>query len=250
MTGHSPLKVIFFGTSSFAARILSFLTENQVNVVAVVTRPDKPSGRNLQLSPSPVKEIAEKTLKHVPILQPLKASLPEFIEDLQRVKGDLYVVVAYGEILKQSILDLPKKGCVNIHASLLPKYRGAAPIQRCLMAGEEETGITIIEMVAAMDAGPILAQESIPIPLELTFGELEPQLCQLGAKLILDVIKKYSEGDVIKKEQDHGLATFAPKILPEDEKIHWERSAFAVNNQIRALSQNPAPGARSKSGKR
>ncbi len=150
--------------------------------------------------------------------------------------ADLFVVVAYGEIIKKNLLEMPRLKCINIHASLLPKYRGAAPIQRCLMAGDEQTGISIIEMTPQMDAGDVLAMASMAVPEEMTFGELEPKLCDLGVQLLFDTIQAIQKGEVSKVPQNHLLATLAPKILAEEEKINWNQTAFQIHNQIRALS--------------
>jgi methionyl-tRNA formyltransferase len=235
------VKIVFFGTSSFAAKILSSLIEQGYQIAAVVTRPDRSKGRNLQPSPPPIKEIASRLKPDLPIFQPEKASAPEFANSLKPLDADLFVVVAYGEIMKKNLLEMPKLGCINIHASLLPKFRGAAPIQRCLMEGVKETGITIIEMSPQMDAGDILAIEAISISEEMTFGELEPKLCDLSIKLLIQVICQYDEGKIVKTPQDHALATLAPKLTLEDEKIDWQRPAKSIHNQIRALS--PYPGA-------
>lgn len=235
------MKVVFFGTSAFAARVLSFLLENKIDVQAIVTRVDKPKGRNLEMSYPPVKQISSQVCPQIPVLQPQKASTPEFERILKALDADLFVVVAYGEILKQNILDIPKMGCINIHASLLPKYRGAAPMQRCLMDGSPETGVTIIEMTLQMDAGDVLAIESIPISSNMTLGELEPQLCRLGCELVLKVIQEKSKGSCKKYAQDHSAASFAPKIAAEEEVIDWNKSAKELHNQVRALS--PFPGA-------
>lgn len=233
------MRIVFFGTSSFAAKVLTKLLESNYQIVAIVTRPDRIRGRHLQPLPPPVKETASELRPDIPIFQPEKASLSEFAEGLRAFQAELFVVVAYGEIIKKNLLEMPRLGCVNIHASLLPKYRGAAPIQRCLMEGEKETGITIIEMSPQMDAGDVLAMESLPIPAEMTFGELESKLCDLSVKLILKTIHDFELGKVIKAPQDHALATLAPKITPEDEKIDWSKTAMQIHNQIRALS--PAP---------
>lgn len=234
------MKIIFFGTSSFAARVLSYLIAQNQEVVAIVTRPDRFKGRNLQPSPPPVKETALKVCPEIPIFQPEKASAPEFAEILRTYQADLFVVVAYGEIIKKNLLEMPKLSCINIHASLLPKFRGAAPIQRSLMAGEKETGITIIEMSTQMDAGDILAIEAIPVPESMTFGELEPFLCTLSCTMLLNVLDQFEQGTVKKISQDHSLATLAPKLTAEEELIDWSRSATAIHNQIRALSPQPA----------
>ena len=235
------MKVVFFGTSSFAARVLTHLVEKKIDLQAIVTRADKPKGRNLELSYPPVKQTAIALCPHIPVFQPIKASTPEFAQVLQGFTPDLFVVVAYGEIIKQNILDIPKKGSINIHASLLPKYRGAAPMQRCLMDGAVETGITIIEMTLQMDAGDMLAIESIPIPSDMTLGELEPLLCNLGCDLVWKVIKQIEAGTEKKQPQNHAMATIAPKITAQEEMIDWSRPAQDLHNLIRSLS--PFPGA-------
>ncbi len=233
------MRVVFFGTSSFAARILSFLLAQGVDIVAVVTRPDRPKGRNLQLSYPPVKELLLQNQSILPILQPLKASTPEIAEQLKSYQADLFLVVAYGEIIKKNILDIPRLGCVNIHASLLPKYRGAAPIQRCLMAGESKTGITLIDMTPEMDAGDMLAQSEIPLPPEMNFAELDHKLCELACGLTLATLTDLTHGKVLRVPQDHSKVTFAPKLTPEEEKIDWAKSATEIFNLIRALSPTP-----------
>jgi methionyl-tRNA formyltransferase len=233
------MSIIFFGTSSFSAFVLEQLLKSGYQIVAIVTRPDRVQGRRLQVSSPPVKDVALKICPHIPLFQPEKASSPEFAEILSTFKASLFVVVAYGEIIKKNLLEMPSLGCINIHASLLPAYRGAAPMQRCLMAGDKETGITIIEMSPQMDAGDILAIEAIPIPTEMTLVELEEQLRILAVKLVSDVINQYGQGTVVKRSQDHSMATLAPKLMPEDERIDWTRSAEQIHNQIRALS--PAP---------
>jgi methionyl-tRNA formyltransferase len=233
------MRILFFGTSTFAAHILSFLIKNSFHIVAVVTQPDRPRGRNLQPSYSPVKEIA--LISELPLLQPEKVSTPENVEIIKQYEPDLFIVVAYGEIIKKSLLDVPKLGPYNIHASLLPKYRGAAPIQRCLMNGEEKTGINIIEMTPQMDAGDVVASAEIAIGPEMTFGELEKALCDLGCELTLKFLNGIREGILYKHPQDHSLATLAPKLHAEDERIDWNRPARVLHNLIRALS--PRPGA-------
>ncbi|MBS0603755.1 MAG: methionyl-tRNA formyltransferase [Verrucomicrobia bacterium] len=234
------MRIVFFGTSFFAARILAKLIENKYQIAAIVTRPDRMKGRNLQPSPPPVKEMASKLSLNIPVFQPEKASAPEFADVLKGFEADLFVVVAYGEIIKKILLEMPRLGCINIHASLLPKFRGAAPIQRCLMEGEKESGITIIEMTPQMDAGDMLAIESIPVAEEMTFGELDDELCELSVKLLFKVIGQFQEGKVVKVPQDHALATLAPKLTADEEKIDWNRTAGQIHNQIRALSPFPS----------
>ncbi|MES2344364.1 MAG: methionyl-tRNA formyltransferase [Chlamydiota bacterium] len=237
----SKLRVVFFGTSIFAAQLLRFLVDHDVNIIAVVTRPDKPRGRSLQLLPPPVKEIAQKICLHIPLYQPKKASTDEFVEILKQFQADLFVVVAYGEIIKENVLSLPRLGCINVHASLLPEYRGAAPMQRALMDGVKKTGITIIDMVLEMDAGDIIATAEMSVPKEMILGELQEKLCFLACPLLLDVIKDFENGNVQKIPQDSSKITFAPKIQPKEEEIDWALSAEVIHNQIRALS--PQPGA-------
>lgn len=233
------MKIIFFGTSSFAAQVLFCLVQNQTHVIAVVTRPDRPTGRSLKPSFPPVKQAAIKL--NLPVFQPEKASSLEFALQLKSLQADLFIVVAYGEIVKKEVLDLPFLGCINIHASLLPKYRGAAPMQRCLMNAEKETGITIIEMTPKMDAGDIIAIKKIPIPFEMTHGELEKELCILAQEMILQVIEQFKNKSVKKISQDHDQMSLAPKISAQEEELDWNLDAFLLHNRIRALS--PSPGA-------
>jgi methionyl-tRNA formyltransferase len=233
------VRVVFFGTSKFAAKILSSLLQHKIEIVGIVTRTDKPQGRSLRVLPPPVKELA--TPLTIPIMQPIKASTPEFAAHLKTLSPDLFIVVAYGEILKQSILDIPSLGAMNVHASLLPQYRGAAPIQRCLMHGDAKTGVTIMKMVLEMDAGDILDKKEVPINLDTTFGELEEKLAEVGATLLLDVLKKLTLEKLTATPQNHQAATYASKLSSQEAFIDFNRSAFAVHNQIRALS--PDPGA-------
>ncbi|QZA58301.1 methionyl-tRNA formyltransferase [Candidatus Rhabdochlamydia porcellionis] len=233
------MKIIFFGTSFFAAQILFYLVQNQVSVIAAVTRPDRPTGRSLKSSFPQVKQTAIQL--DLPIFQPEKASSPEFVEQLRSLQADLFIVVAYGEIVKKEVLDLPFLGCINIHASLLPKYRGAAPMQRCLINAEKETGISIIEMTPKMDAGDIISMQKIPIPFEMTHGELEKELCVLAQEMILQVIEQFKNHSVKRIPQDHSQMSLAPKISAQEEEIDWGLDSYLLHNRIRALS--PSPGA-------
>ena len=217
------------------------LQQPDISIQAVVTRPDKPKGRLLQLAPPPVKEALLELKIPVPIHQPIKASTEGFCAILQDYAADLFVVVAYGEILKGILVSIPKLGPINIHPSNLPKYRGAAPIRRALMHGDKETGVTIIEMVLEMDAGPMLDQIKIPIADSMNHGELEEKLMDLAATAILRVIRQFADGNVKKIPQDPSQVIFAPKLRPEEEEIHWNKSAEDLHNQIRALA--PSPGA-------
>lgn len=235
------MKVVFFGTPTFAAKVLSYLLENDVNVVAVVTKPDKPKGRSGKPIPTPVKAVAQSCEKPIPVFQPEKVSAPEFADVLPPFQADLFVVVAYGEILKQHILDIPTLGCINLHASLLPKYRGAAPIQRCILNGETETGVTIMHMVRKMDAGDIIKTTKIPIETHATFGQIEQELCRVGSPLLLEVIRDFEQGAVKEVAQDETQATYAPKIELEDCQIDWNLPAQTIHNLVRGV--NPYPGA-------
>lgn len=235
------MNIIFFGTPPFAAHILDFLLEKKVKISAIVTRPDRPRGRGKTLKPSAVKALAMQKCPDIPIYQPEKASTEQFIEEMASYRPDFFVVVAYGEIISQKLLDVPKILPINVHASLLPKYRGAAPIQRCLMNGECESGITIMEMVRKMDAGDILEAVKIPISEEMTAGELEGQMQDVAGSALLSVLEKFDKGQGKKIPQNEKNVTYAPKILIEDRLIKWEKSATEIHNQIRALS--PRPGA-------
>lgn len=235
------MRTIFFGTSAFAAEILRYLIEQKTLPLAIVTRPDRPSGRSQRISSPPVKEMALKICPEIPLFQPEKASAPAFVETLRTFTPDLFIVVAYGEILKQNILNLPKHGAINIHASLLPKYRGAAPMQRALMDGCQETGITIMEMVLEMDAGDMIETVKLPVPETMNCGELSHELSRLACPALLKVIGDFERGRVHKTAQDPSLVTFAPKIMPQEERIQWREPAQKIHNQIRALS--PFPGA-------
>lgn len=233
------MRTVFFGTPAISANILSYLLANGVNIVGVVTKPDRAQGRSSELIPTPVKLVAQA--HHIPCYQPDVVSVPEFAPTLQDLDADLFVVVAYGEIIKQHLLDMPKKACINLHVSLLPKYRGAAPIQRAIINGEKETGITIIHMVKKMDAGDMIAQVSLPIGPNTTFGELEQWLCNLGAETLLKTVKEFEDGTPQRHVQDESLVTLAPKIELEDCQIDWKKPAETIHNLVRGV--NPHPGA-------
>ena len=234
------MKIVFFGTSDFSAGILDLLKGLDHSIVAIVTRPDRPQGRNLKLKASPVKEFAEEFLPDVPLFQPEKASTEAFSDELKSFSSDLFIVVAYGEILKENILSIPSKAAINIHTSLLPKYRGAAPIQRCLMNGEPFSGVTFMEMVLKMDAGDILKQEIVPIDPDINVEQLELALLEASKKAIPELLSRFDFYYANKKSQDESLVTFAPKISSEDCIPDWSRTAQEIHNQIRALS--PFPG--------
>ena len=237
----SSLRVVYFGTPQFAAEVLAYLLENQVQICAVVTQPDRPQGRGERLTPTPVKKVAQKLRPEIPIFQPEKASAEDFAETLKSFEADLFVVVAYGEIVKEHLLQMPKRACINLHASLLPKYRGAAPIQRCIIAGEPESGVTIMHMAKKMDAGDVIAMETTPITPEVTAGELEVELCRSGKELLLKSIADFAAGEPPRTVQDHEQATFAPKVTPEDGLLDFSKTATELHNQARGVT--PRPGA-------
>lgn len=235
------MRVVFFGTPLFAAHVLEYLLQHQVNIVAVISKPDRPKGRSGTPVPTPVKTVALAHNPPLPIFQPEIVSALEFADTLQAFEADLFVVVAYGEIIKQHLLNMPHKACINLHASLLPKYRGAAPIQRCIIDGEKESGVTIMHMVKKMDAGDMISKVTVPITPNLTFGELEKALCEVGKKALLEVIQNFEKEEPSCDPQDHSQATLAPKIELEDCEIDWNHSAQNIHNLVRGV--NPYPGA-------
>lgn len=235
------MRIIFFGTSNFASILLDCLLKHKLNIVAVVTRTDKPQGRSLKVTAPPVKELIQTAYPSLPILQPLKASTPEFADQLKKYKPDVFIVAAYGEILKDFILDIPPLGAINVHGSLLPKYRGAAPIQRALMNDDPETGVTIMKMVLEMDAGDMLEKASVQLSPSTTFGELEETLSKLSCPVLIKVIAQLKEAAAHPIPQDHSQATYAPKISSAETEIKWNRPAAEIHNLIRSIS--PQPGA-------
>ncbi|NGX57026.1 MAG: Methionyl-tRNA formyltransferase [Candidatus Anoxychlamydiales bacterium] len=233
------MKIIFFGTPDFAASILHFLVQKKINITAIVCQPDRKLNKRVHIPP--VKKTAKSLLLNADILQPEKASNSIFIENLKKYKADLFVVVAYGQILKQDLLDIPKLGCINVHASLLPKYRGANPIRHTLLNGDDLTGITIQKMALKMDAGGIISQAIINIDDEMDFGSLEDKMLQVSKPLLLEVLKGFKKNNLTFTEQDESKVTYASKLKNDDLIIDFNKKAFEINNQIRALS--PKPGA-------
>ncbi|MBO4913139.1 MAG: methionyl-tRNA formyltransferase [Butyrivibrio sp.] len=233
------MKIIFMGTPDFAASALEKIIEAGHEITLVVTQPDKPKGRSGELQVSDVKACA---LKHgLPVFQPERIKLPENVAYLKDYEADIYVVAAFGQILSQEILDIPKFGCVNIHASLLPKYRGAAPIQQAIIDGEEKTGVTIMQMAAGMDTGDILLQKEIPIDDNETGGGLFDKLSELGAELIVEALPKIERGELTPVPQDEALATKCGKLSKNMGKIDFTKKAGAIRNLVRGL--NPWPSA-------
>lgn len=234
------MRIVFFGTPEFAANVLKYLLDQKVEVAAIVTKPDRPKGRSGQPVPTPVKAVVEENHLSIPIFQPEIVSTPEFAELLTSFNADIFVVVAYGEILKQFLLDIPPSGCINLHASLLPKYRGAAPIQRCIIAGEKESGVTIMHMAKKMDAGDVIDTVVIPIDENMTAGELETELCQQGAVVLLKALNALMQKTAARIQQDHSLATFAPKIELEECEVHWNLPAKQLHDLVRGATPEPS----------
>lgn len=233
------LKVVYFGTPQFSARVLEGLLSLGIRIIGVVTRADKPQKRSAQLIPSPVKVLA--SAHGIPLLQPIKASAPEFITQLRAFHADVFVVVAFGAILRQEVLDLPRYGCYNLHAGLLPAYRGAAPIQRCIIDGATESGNTVIRMDAGMDTGDIALRTHVHIGPDMTAGELSEALAVQGPEVLKKTLLQIEAGELILTPQDSTKATIAPKLSKEDGKILWEKPAKEVYAHIRGVT--PAPGA-------
>jgi methionyl-tRNA formyltransferase len=233
------MRIVFMGTPAFAVPSLEALLQSEDTVVGVVTQPDKPKGRGQMLATSPIKQIAEKA--GVPIVQPLKMKDPAFLDALRAWQPDLIAVAAFGRILPQIILDLPPKGCVNVHGSLLPKYRGAGPIQWAIINGENETGITTMLMDAGMDTGAMLLQERVRIDSEDTAGTLSEKLAKVGGSLLLETIRQLKAGTLTPRPQDDSQATMAPLLDKEMGQIDWSFAAIEIANRVRGLS--PWPGA-------
>jgi methionyl-tRNA formyltransferase len=237
MVIHAPLRVVFFGTPDFAVPTLSALLASRHPVVGVVTQPDRPRGRGHQVSASPVKMLALQNA--LPLLQPERMKDDAFLMALRALDADLGVVAAYGRILTDAILALPRLGMVNVHASLLPRWRGAAPVHRAILAGDSETGVTIMRVVRELDAGAMLSAARVPIGPEQTTGQLEPVLAELGASLLVDAVSRLAEGPIAEEAQPASGVTYADRITKEDAPVFWWRPAGELHNQVRAL--NPWP---------
>ena len=233
------MRVLFWGTPDFAVTPLAALLGEGLDIIGVVTQPDRPQGRSRSsVVASPVKALALR--EEIPVLQPTRARDQEFIEEIRKLEPDISVVVAYGQILAKEVIDLPKHGTLNIHASLLPALRGAAPIQGAILAGFAETGISIMQMVPALDAGPVLHQVSTPIGPDETYGELAMRLSELGALAIVQALALMSAGAATPREQNPTLVTLAPKITRDSARIDWTRDAVQVARGIRAYDPRPA----------
>lgn len=231
------MRIVFAGTPEFAAQHLRALLEAGRQVVAVYTQPDRPAGRGQKLMPSPVKQLA--MTHNIPVYQPQTLRDPAAQAELAALQPDLMVVVAYGLILPQAVLDTPRLGCINSHASLLPRWRGAAPIQRAVEAGDAESGVTVMQMEAGLDTGPMLLKVTTPISAEDTGGTLHDRLAELGARAIVEAVDGLEAGTLKGQAQDDALACYAHKLSKDEARLDWSRPAVELERQIRALHPWP-----------
>ncbi len=229
--------IVFFGTPAFAVPSLEALLHSPHRVAAVVSQPDRPRGRGQRLQPTPTKLIAQA--HGIPVLQPAKIREDAFLDRIRALAPDLGVVVAFGRILPDALITIPRLGMINVHASILPRYRGAAPIQRAVMAGDRETGVTIMRIVTELDAGAAFATQTVPIPPEATSGDMEAALASVGAGLLLRVVDSLERGDAVEAAQDHSQATFAPKVTKEEGPIDWNWPATVIHDRVRGLQPWP-----------
>ncbi len=233
------IRTVFMGTPEFALDTFQGLIDFGLNMVGVYTQPDRPKGRGNKLAAPPVKELAQKY--EIPVFQPQKLRASEVVEELKGLQPDLIVVVAYGQILPKSVLEIPRYGCINVHASLLPKYRGAAPINKAVVDGETETGVTTMYMDVGLDTGDMLIKRSCAIGENETAGELHDRLAVLGREAMEETLRRICEGALTAEKQDDALTCYASMMKKEDGLIDWSQPATAVHNLIRGL--DPWPGA-------
>lgn len=233
------LRIVFMGTPEFACPTLQMLFDRGEEVIAVVTQPDRPKGRGQKLTPPPVKVLAEQ--HGVPVLQPVKVRAPEVITALQELRPDLIVVIAFGQILPKALLDIPPRGCINVHASLLPRYRGAAPLNWCIVNGETETGVTTMLMDVGLDTGDMLVKKAIPIDPDEDAQSLHDRLAVLGAAAMAETLDLLVAGLLVPEKQDDSLTNYAPMLKKEDGHIDWTKEPRTVKNLVRGLT--PWPGA-------
>lgn len=233
------MRILFMGTPDFAVSSLEALIKTEHEIIGVVTQPDRPKGRGQKLTPSPVKSSAVES--GLEVYQPQKIKTPEFVTQLREMTPDIIVVAAFGQLLSKEILELPKHGCINVHASLLPKYRGAAPIHWAVINGETKTGITIMQMDEGLDTGDAIIAGEVDIQPEDTTGIIHDKLAELGASLLVEAIEMIDSGQAVRVPQDDSKATYAPLLTKETEKINWNKTSKEICNQVRGL--NPWPGA-------
>ena len=231
------MRVVFMGSPAFALPALGGLIESEHEVVGVVTQPDRPAGRRRALRPPPAKELA--LARGLTVLQPERVNAPDALDALRALEPDAIVIAAYGQILKQPLLDIPRRGALNVHASLLPKYRGASPIAAAILAGEEETGVSIMEVILALDAGPVVAQRALRIEAADTTGTLTGKLASLGGDLLIEALPAWGRCELVAQPQDDAQATYAPPIRRDDAVIDWSPPAVDIWRRVRAY--NPWP---------
>jgi methionyl-tRNA formyltransferase len=234
-----PLKIVFMGTPKFSLPTLDILIKNKFNILSVYTQPPKRSKRGQKFNPSPIEELSKKN--NLNLRNPSQLNTKEEYEIFKKMSPDLVIVVAYGKLIPKKYLDLPKFGFINLHASLLPAWRGAAPIQRAIMSGDKKIGVSIMKIVEKLDSGPVLISKGFQLDKNLTYGEAEKKLSETGAKLLLENIKKIEEENPKFKDQIHSNATYAKKINKNETKINWNLDANIVLSHVNAIS--PSPGA-------
>jgi methionyl-tRNA formyltransferase len=237
-----PLRIVYFGTPAFAVPALEVLLSSRHPVVTVVSQPDRPKGRGQQLHPTPTHEVADAN--GIPVLQPARIRDEAFLDSLRALSPDLGVVAAFGRILPDSLLAIPRLGLINVHASILPRYRGAAPVQRAVLAGDTETGVTIMRVISELDAGPTFAVARVPIAPDATSGDVEADVARAGAAILLDVVEELAAGRAVETPQDASQATYAPKVTKDEGVVAWTRTASAIHDQIRGLQPWPLASSR------
>lgn len=230
-------RVIFMGTPDFACPTLQKLVDRAENLIAVVTQPDRPKGRGQKLMPPPVKDLAKKYA--IPVYQPTKVRDPEFVDIIRKLQPDIIVVVAFGQILPKVLLDIPKHGCINVHASLLPRYRGAAPLNWCIINGETETGVTTMMMDVGLDTGDMLLVEKTPLDENEDIASLHDRMAAMGAGLLAETLDKLAIGNIVRQTQNSNDSCYAPMLKKEDGIINWDNDARTIHNQVRGLAVWP-----------
>jgi methionyl-tRNA formyltransferase len=237
MVEAAALRIVYFGTPAFAVPSLTTLIQSRHQVLALVSQPDRPKGRGHHVAATPTKEVA--LLTGIPVLQPTKVREDAFLSEIARLKPDLGVVAAYGRILPDALLRIPRLGMINVHGSMLPKYRGAAPVHRAVIAGDTITGVTIMRLVTELDAGPMLGSVAVPIGRDDTTVDVERNLSSAGAALLLDVVERMAGGPVTEVPQNDAEATYAPKLLKSEGPIDWSLPAAVIHNRVRGLQPWP-----------
>ncbi|WP_243369812.1 methionyl-tRNA formyltransferase [Geotalea sp. SG265] len=232
------MRIIFMGTPDFACPTLQKLIDRKEEVVAVFTQPDRPKGRGQQTLPPPVKVLAEKY--GIPVMQPLKVRVPEVVESIRELAPDLIVVVAFGQILPKSLLEIPTHGCINVHASLLPRWRGAAPLNWCIIAGDTETGVTTMMMDVGLDTGDMLLKKTTPIDPDENTQSLHDRLSTIGAEALAETLDLLKAGKLVQEKQDDSLTCYASMLKKEDGLINWNKEPLAIKNLVRGMT--PWPG--------